>query len=198
MSSKKLSFSLEANKKGKRQGAIGTPAAAVTAAAFNDPDADSQSEERFNNINPDIPKKPLVIPLQHDSRKSLQEQARSRRKNDQIIDNSNSNNSSVSEEDQAAIQSLQREAAAAQETNENGNENGNNKRIIASSGDTFQQRDDDENQFREEIEKLPPDLSVKSQIYKTVPIGEFGAAMLRGMGWTGGSNGNARSKATVR
>ena len=243
---KKFGFSLTANKKGgKKRGTTtasssssSTTAAAAAALAFDDPDDDDLRNE--DDINPDIPKKPLVIPLQQDKRKSLQEQARSRRQNElnriqqqqpdvvrsnddskNINDNGSSNivvkneqqndndvsttsniNSSnndilMSEEDRAAIQALQREASAAQGTGgDDDNRNGNNKRVIASSSNTFQHnnRDDDQKQFENDIEQLPPDISVKSQVYKAVPISEFGAAMLRGMGWSGGNNNDRNGK----
>ena len=44
---------------------------------------------------------------------------------------------------------------------------------------------DDEERFKVDISMRPEDLSVRSDAYKAVPIEEFGAAMLRGMGWTG-------------
>jgi hypothetical protein len=234
---KKFGFSLTANKKGsKKRGATtasssSSTAAAAAALAFDDPDDDDLRNE--DDINPDIPKKPLVIPLQQDKRKSLQEQARSRRQKElngvqqqqqqqpdvarsnddpkNINDNDNSkiivkneqssniksnNDMSMSEEDRAAIQALQREASAAQGTGgDDDDRNGNNKRVIASSSNTFQHnnRDDDQKQFENDIEQLPPDISVESQVYKAVPISEFGAAMLRGMGWSGG-NDNGKNK----
>jgi len=181
-------------------------------AAFDDPDDDdSRSEE---DINTDIPKKSLIIPLQQDSRKSLQEKARTRRQKEcnevqqhpkvkieqqncdnSIRSNANSDNAMLPhDEDRAAIQALKREAAASQGTGEDdSNINNNNKRVIASSGDTFQRRDEDE-QFQDDLYQLPPDISVKSQVYKSVPIGEFGAAMLRGMGWRGVNDNNRNGK----
>ena len=44
---------------------------------------------------------------------------------------------------------------------------------------------DDEERFKVDISMRPEDLNVRSDAYKAVPIEEFGAAMLRGMGWTG-------------
>mmetsp|Transcript_4202 Transcript_4202/g.4768 ORF Transcript_4202/g.4768 Transcript_4202/m.4768 type:complete len:578 (+) Transcript_4202:16-1749(+) len=211
---KKIGFSLIAKRKGKKQKQVITTASSssTAAAAFDDPDDDdSRSEE---DINTDIPKKSLIIPLQLDSRKSLQEQARTRRQkesnevqqhpkvkieqqndNNSIRSNVNSNNAMLThDEDRAAIQALQREAAASQGTGEDdSNINANNKRVIASSGDTFQRRDEDE-QFQDDLDQLPPDISVKSQVYKSVPIGEFGAAMLRGMGWRGVNDNNNNNR----
>jgi G patch domain/KOW motif-containing protein len=244
---KKFGFSLTANKKGgKKRGTTTASSSSTTTAAaalaFDDPDDDDLQNE--DDINPDIPKKPLVIPLQQDKRKSLQEQARSRRQNElnrvqrqqqqQQLDavrsnddpknindndssniivkneqqndndgsttsniNSSNNDMSMSEEDRVAIQALQREASAAQGTSgDDDNRNSSNKRVIASSINTFQHnnRDDDQKQFENDIEQLPPDISVESQVYKAVPISEFGAAMLRGMGWSGGNDNDRNGK----
>jgi len=41
------------------------------------------------------------------------------------------------------------------------------------------------------------DVSSKSDIYEKVPISEFGAAMLRGMGWKGGGEGEGREKSPL-
>ena len=46
---------------------------------------------------------------------------------------------------------------------------------------------DDEERFKMDISMRPQDMNVRSDAYKAVPIEEFGAAMLRGMGWTGPS-----------
>jgi type II secretory pathway pseudopilin PulG len=105
---------------------------------------------------------------------------------------------SSSDEDQAAIKALERDAAVAQgkgvDWNGAGDANdGAKKRVIAANGDTFQRGgkvDDDQKKFEADIDELPQDISVRSQVYKSVPISEFGAAMLRGMGWNGNNNNN--------
>ena len=243
---KKLGFSLVAKKKGKRSG--------LCTSVFEEDDDGHRSDEDELNYNSDIPKEPLVIPLQHDSRKSLQEQARARRQRESgdskttattitttttTNNNNNNNNSSVDnkikvikhalkdnnnngattspnnavsskifDEDQAVIKILQREADAVtiQGMAEEDNSRGNNKRVIESTDDTFQhiqqQRENSDQQHSHtDFDELPPDISVKSQVYKTVPISEFGAAMLRGMGWSGdhggkNSRGNAKNDNT--
>lgn len=45
----------------------------------------------------------------------------------------------------------------------------------------------DDERFRYDISQRPDDISVKSEAYEAVPVDQFGAAMLRGMGWTGPS-----------
>jgi hypothetical protein len=43
----------------------------------------------------------------------------------------------------------------------------------------------DSQQFQSDLQNLPPQLDNSSETYKTVPVQEFGAALWRGMGWTG-------------
>lgn len=40
-------------------------------------------------------------------------------------------------------------------------------------------------QLKEDLETLPDEIPIDSNVYSKVPIAEFGAALLRGMGWTG-------------
>ena len=223
---KKIGFSLASKKKTKKYGSTVTGAQTV---AFGDPDEDQNSDNE--EINNDIPKQPLIIPCQKDSRKSLQEQARARRENEQsdVVqrnndpasmlpkpENEDENDNLVAikvedqqkstddlegpaqtDEDRAAIQALEREAAAAQGKGDGFVDKGTNKRVIASTGDTFQRQsaenDNDQRMFEESIKELPADISVKSQVYKTVPISEFGAAMLRGMGWSGNNDNGTKN-----
>ena len=44
---------------------------------------------------------------------------------------------------------------------------------------------DDDERFKADIHTRPDDLNVRSDAYKVVRIEDFGAAMLRGMGWAG-------------
>ena len=54
--------------------------------------------------------------------------------------------------------------------------------------------EDDTVKYRRDLERRAEDLSVESSAYVSVPIAEFGAAMLRGMGWTGSDNSNNSKK----
>lgn len=45
----------------------------------------------------------------------------------------------------------------------------------------------DAQQFQNDLIQLPQELDIASDSYRKVPIQEFGAALLRGMGWTGES-----------
>ena len=168
-----VSFSL--SKKGKKK-------ANVSVAEGFEQEAPLPADD---NINPDLPKEPLVIPVQEDARKSLQEQARLRREQQEEKEPDNV----LSAEDQAAVEALQAEADGG------GNSSSTNKTrnmVIASNQDTFQKggqkapsSDKDQEQLHNDLERLAPELSVDSNVYHQVPIGDFGAAMLRGMGWTG-------------
>jgi hypothetical protein len=44
---------------------------------------------------------------------------------------------------------------------------------------------DDEKRFKKDIELRADDMDFKSDKYKEIPVEEFGAALLRGMGWEG-------------
>ena len=44
---------------------------------------------------------------------------------------------------------------------------------------------DDGERFKADINTRPDDMNVRSDAYKSVRIADFGAAMLRGMGWDG-------------
>lgn len=52
---------------------------------------------------------------------------------------------------------------------------------------------DDGERFKADIMLRPENIDVKSESYKSVPIEEFGAAMLRGMGWSGKQNDESKT-----
>lgn len=181
----KLSFSLKSTKK---------KSTSTTAAAASEFDADPEPRNAHDEINTDLPKEPLVIPVQEDARQSLQEQARLRRQQQQqqqdepIQENDTSGVSN--KEEQAAIEALNAQAgrSADDTTTEK-----SSKMVIQGAQNTFQrggakgeeEPDSDAKQLQQDLERLAPEVSVDSQVYRHVPIADFGAAMLRGMGWTG-------------
>jgi hypothetical protein len=183
-SNNKLAFSLGGKKK-KKANAISTTNTASK-------EFDSQVPKQEEEVNNDLPKELLVIPVQADGRKSLQEQARQRREHQleseqqqqQQQQQSSSPKTKTNQEDLAAIQALEEEAT---EGGSSGTSK-TSKMVIDSNENTFQ-RDkgdaDDKKQFQNDLEKLATDLSVESEAYRKVPIQDFGAALLRGMGWTG-------------
>jgi G patch domain/KOW motif-containing protein len=48
--------------------------------------------------------------------------------------------------------------------------------------------EEDEPSYRRDLERLPPALEQTSDAYERIPVTEFGAALLRGMGWNDDSN----------
>ena len=178
-----VSFSLKASSSKKK-----TPKTTATTVELGFEQARRQPDESSNNnvVNHDLPKEPLVIPVQEDGRKSLQEQARIRREKTQLEQET----ATISKEDQAAIEALNAEAFGG-DANNNTDAPGDNKMVIESNQDTFQrggkakQIDEEDAQFQKDLETLAPEVSVDSDVYQQVRIADFGAALLRGMGWTG-------------
>ena len=113
----------------------------------------------------------------------------------------------TSQEDQDAIAALQAEAGGEGSSNTTSTEI-SSKMVIAKSENTFQgnkneeassnKKSKEDEQFQNELEQLAPELSVTSQTYKQVPISEFGAAMLRGMGWQGSQSTKEEDPAMPR
>lgn len=173
MSGTKLSFSLNNNQKKKL--------ASVRATSSLDGFETQTEPYEAEDINTDLPKDPLVIPVQEDLRKSLQEQARLRREKEEQLNEQEQN--VTSQEDQAAIEALTKQAGESSTGDEK-----TSKLIIEGGEDTFQREkaeNTDAQLLQDELNRLAPEVSVESDVYRKVPIADFGAAMLRGMGWTG-------------
>lgn len=172
--SMKLSFSLKGKNNNKGSSSLSTSTAKKAALdGFEGLHEEPKKEEEF--VHPDL-KAPLVIPVQQNSRLSLQEQGRSIREQEQQLQEDK-----LSKEDQEAINALKKEASGDIEANSAGN-----SRVIPAQENAFQSAEQKEmQQFKEDVEKLAPDLSVDSESYQKVPIADFGAALLRGMGWRG-------------
>jgi len=79
------------------------------------------------------------------------------------------------------------EAAKALEQQATGTTEGVSSKdlTIQANRDTFQQ---ETQQYKTDLEELPDEAPLKQ--YQRVPIGDFGAALLRGMGWNGDNNNN--------
>jgi hypothetical protein len=216
-SSGKLAFSLKSKKK---RPVVTVPAADRKGLGFGF-DTHEDDEPVDGDINTDLPKAPLVIPVQQDARQSLQEQAKQRREQQEKSNETtktatetttaNTNtNTNTNEEDQAAIEALQAEAGGERNTETLDA----SKMVIAKTENTFQAQtttaatsstststtgtnkqkkkkveqegmEDTQQLFQDDLDQLAPEVSVDSQVYREVPIADFGAAMLRGMGWTG-------------
>lgn len=59
--------------------------------------------------------------------------------------------------------------------------------LLANVAPELLEIDNDLDRYKRDIELRPDDIDFKSDAYKAVPIEEFGAALLRGMGWEGPS-----------
>jgi hypothetical protein len=57
--------------------------------------------------------------------------------------------------------------------------------LLANVAPELLEIDNDLDRYKRDIELRPDDIDFKSDAYKAVPIEEFGAALLRGMGWEG-------------
>jgi G patch domain and KOW motifs-containing protein len=84
-------------------------------------------------------------------------------------------------EDYAAMKALQDEADGGRR-GKLAKSNVLSTLVIQANEDTFQQETE---QFKADIDALPEEPTLDSEQYRRVPIGDFGAAMLRGMGWSG-------------
>ncbi len=129
-------------------------------------------------------------------------------------DNDSPNDTSISnaviddsdEKDKSTIQSLNGEAedaliklAADNEIDKEQNINssstnfssgGPSSLIIKQENESTSEHYSETMKYQRDLKHRADDLSVHSQSYVNVPIAEFGAAMLRGMGWKGQSNKN--------
>lgn len=71
--------------------------------------------------------------------------------------------------------------------NENDNVHSKTERLL----------NDDDIKYKRDLEHRAEDIGVDSESYVAVPISEFGAAMLRGMGWTGQDEKNKKSTENI-
>jgi hypothetical protein len=210
-SSGKLAFSLKSKKK---RPVVTVPAADRKGLGFGF-DTHEDDEPVDGDINTDLPKAPLVIPVQQDARQSLQEQAKQRREQQEKSNETtktatetttaNTNtNTNTNEEDQAAIEALQAEAGGERNTETLDA----SKMVIAKTENTFQAQtttaatsstststtgtnkqkkkkveqegmEDTQQLFQDDLDQLAPEVSVDSQVYREVPIADFGAGMDR-------------------
>lgn len=90
--------------------------------------------------------------------------------------------SNLKQEDLEAAEALQHEALTSNEDTSSTV----NKMVLPSTGNRLINsniEDSDRVKFENDVSRLPAALALDSDVYKTVPIADFGAAMLRGMGW---------------
>ena len=164
----RLSLAIPGKKKGSTASKKKAPSrSADVQAAFGSPDDNNKDNgdnhhHHHHHHDDNKPKEPLVIPAVPNK----------------FGLSSSTNKTELSAADEEALQALQ-----AQAQHNNGETAGGGKpskdMIIQASKDTFQR---ETQQFKADLEALPDALD--SEDYSaSVPIAEFGAAMLRGMGW---------------
>lgn len=104
----------------------------------------------------------------------------------------------LKQEDAAAAQALMDSAAqhfsSTQQTTAETNFSAEGNLSIASTKNTFERNKSTEEQdLQRDLEGRAEDVSVDSSAYQETPIAEFGAALLRGMGWKGNDDNNQKS-----
>jgi G patch domain and KOW motifs-containing protein len=130
---------------------------------------------------------PLIIPLLETSKQSLLERKRAAKAETPDDDNDTASKALI----ESAARHFDRSLSNKNETSTNFEATGD---LVISAGtndlnnarnkqDTYS----DTQQFQNDLIHLPQELDTASESYRKVPIQEFGAALLRGMGWTGES-----------
>lgn len=151
----KLSLSIASKKSKKKSSVVKQPDVREAFAADPTPPVE-------NDVDDGRPKEPLVIPAVP---------------NKFGISASKKESTNLSTADKEALSALQ--AQAESDASKGNNTLSSKDLVIQASKDTFQR---ETQQFRADLETLPDELD--SQEYaRRVPIADFGAAMLRGMGW---------------
>ena len=128
---------------------------------------DSKQHRKGGQHHPED--EPLVIPV-------ASNQSRWKKHAD---DDDSHEKATVPAEDAQAARALQEAAVSSEPTSST-----TNKLVIA--------KNDETQQYKADVEKLPDELPLDSDKYQTVPISEFGAALLRGMGWKGEDEPNKK------
>jgi G patch domain/KOW motif-containing protein len=151
--------------------------------------ADSTNNDKNNDNNRDRTDRytePLIIPVAPNQNKWKQkhEPTTSRSVEDKI-----NNNDGI--DDFIAIQALHNDTENDRSL-KNGVGNGSTGATIISHANTFVSagitttstlNDREDHQYHKDVEELPSALDETAEEYQRVPVTEFGAAMLRGMGW---------------
>ena len=139
-------------------------------------------------------KQPLVIPVVQNSGRvfALGGQAKATKKDPVPIDAVSSSSVDLAGDDAEAIRALQQEAKNPEgHVTKSGSERPDRNISIEAPEDSFHQSKEEERetqQFHRDMAALPDAMNVEEYRQSQVSIGEFGAAMLRGMGWTGDDN----------
>lgn len=119
--------------------------------------------EKFENGKVVVEKNELIIPLIHENwtaAASIMKDIKGNRVKDEIV-----------------IPAMKNENLFQQKVND--------KPILMMN--KVPMKEGEEDVFKVDVELRPSELNVNSQVYQDVPVEDFGAAMLRGMGWKGDS-----------
>lgn len=164
--------------KQKKKKDVKQPPGADVRSAF---DAEPPEDNGNAVLDDGVPKEPLVIPAVPN-------------KFGITASKKKESTPQLSQADQEALEALQ--AQADEEDGAATARDGNRSKdmIIQATQDTFQR---ETQQFKADLEELPDELD-SAEYARRVPIADFGAAMLRGMGWQGddhdSQNNNLKNK----
>lgn len=202
----KVAFSLASGTKKKRKTPVAVPVSEF---------GQEESQDKVNSERP-VRTSPLVIPLVDSSdsgpRGRLLATRASRAQADPSLKESSQqrqHGDSEKDRDAVAAEALVQSAAhhfAQKEQQQDGETNFSAKGsiVIASSKNqtisSFREETETQ-QFLRDLQDRPDEVAVDSEDYQATPISEFGAAMLRGMGWKGDSpntNSNNQSESMPR
>jgi G-patch domain/KN17 SH3-like C-terminal domain len=134
---------------------------------------------------------PLVIPVAANHSKFIAGNSSRRRHN-------NNNNNDAEEQDALAAKALTAETVVIDAGHHGGGVQPSSIPVVAAQPDNNVQnnkntnsntKDDDRELYQKELATLPTELTETDDAYDRVPIADFGAALLRGMGWRGEEGG---------
>ncbi len=143
-------------------------------------------------VSPKAVVQPLVIPLHRPENVSAAS----------VISNSKNLDKLAEEEIIAELtNSLSNNGTESQLIIEQDNSNIINKKkapmLLAHTNPSLLNLKNDDERFKADIENRAEDMNFRSEKYDAVPVSQFGAALLRGMGWTGPPASNALQKGGV-
>ena len=180
----KVAFSLSTKKKKST-----SPPIATATLDFHHDD-DETKQKRRERILAERSEEPLIIPLQESGRMTLLE-VRKLKTQDELAA-------------EALTQSAMERFSGNETTTTSGATNfsaegdfvissGKNTNLAVTAGGS-NNIDKDKQQYLQELKTLPDEAD--DEAYDRVPISEFGAALLRGMGWTGGGESSSKAPPT--
>ena len=162
----RLSLAIPTSKKKKKKDGKQPPPGADVRSTFNSVTAnDAPAKE---HLVPEGPKEPLVIPAVPNKFGIAAAVSSSSGKTEKPV---------LSTADEEALRALQAQAEGDEAAV--GGSAKSKDTIIQATKDTFQR---ETQQFKADLEELPDELD-SEEYSRRVPIADFGAAMLRGMGW---------------